>query len=441
MSKILSLPESFMQLLGKMHGVFTEPSFFYFGEFIKGILISSRKAVTKFFLLGDHDRHFTDYHRFLNNYRWDPRELALSLLRSVIEIFKIKHLTFGLDDTLIPKYGKKIFGRALHFDHAAKVNFASYIKGHNWVTIGVLQHVSALKKWICFPFWSELFIPEKDCTTSGNPFFTKIDMSVNMLKNIQECFSTLSITLVADALYAKKKLLQWCIESKVTMITRLRSDAAIFKPVRESKTKTRGRPPIKGKRLPALSKLAEEAKIFSPLTLVLYGEEKTVLYRQLQAYWKPAGTVVNVVIVKYPQKRKFTTAYFLSTDCSQSVESILTLVAARWSLENAFKDMKQHLGLGSWQCRNERAVIRSVPMTCTAYTTLMLWSHQQVKEFAPTLWDAMPWNQGKDIVSIADVLYQLKSQCVTRSILSILPEGRVSDRKIEQLQELFSIAA
>ena len=68
-SKILSLPESFMQLLGKMHGVFTEPSFFYFSEFIKGILISSRKAVTKFYLLGDHDRHFTNYHRFLNRYK------------------------------------------------------------------------------------------------------------------------------------------------------------------------------------------------------------------------------------------------------------------------------------------------------------------------------------------------------------------------------------
>jgi hypothetical protein len=441
MSKILSLPESFMQLLGKMHGVFTEPSFFYFSEFIKGILISSRKVVTKFYLLGDHDRHFTDYHRFLNNYKWEPQKLALSILKTVVKTFNIEQLTLGLDDTLIPKYGKKIFGRALHFDHAAKVNFASFIKGHNWVTIGVLQHVSALKKWICFPFWSDLFIPEKECAGTNIPFLTKIDISINMLKGIKEHFSALSITLVADALYAKKKPLQWCIESKVTMITRLRSDAALFEPVRESKTRTRGRPPKKGKRLPALSTLAEDAKKFSALTLILYGEEKIVLYRQFQAYWKPAGTVVNVVIVKYPQKKGYTTAYFLSTDCSQSVESILTLVAARWSLENAFKDMKQHLGLGSWQCRNERAVTRSVPLTCAAYTTLMLWSHQQVNEFAPTLWDAMPWNQEKDIVSIGDILYQLKSQCVTKSILSILPKDRVSEQKIEQLQELFSIAA
>ena len=39
--KILSLPESFMILSGKMHDMFTEPSFYYFTKFIKGILMSS----------------------------------------------------------------------------------------------------------------------------------------------------------------------------------------------------------------------------------------------------------------------------------------------------------------------------------------------------------------------------------------------------------------
>jgi hypothetical protein len=441
MDKIISLPDSFMTLLGKMHGVFTEPSFFYFAEIIKGILISSRKVVTRFYLIGNHSRHFTDYHRFLNHAQWEPQVLAISILKTVIEVFNIKHLILGLDDTLIPKYGKKIFGRALHFDHAAKVNLAQYIKGHNWVTLGVLQHVAVLKKWICFPFGSELFIPKKERSETDEASPTKIDISITMLKAVKEYFSTLSLTLVADALYAKKKLLQWCIEWKVTMITRLRSDAAIYAPLRKSKTGARGRPAIKGKRLPALGVLAEQVKKFSSLTLTLYGEQKVVSYRQFQAYWKPAGTVVNVVIVKYPQKRGFTTAYFLSTDCAQSVESILTMVAARWSLENAFKDMKQHLGFGAWQCWSERAVVRSVPMTCAAYSTLMLWSHEQVMQFAPTLWDAMPWNQEKDTVSISDILYQLKCQCITKSILSILPKDRVSARKIEQLQELFRIAA
>ena len=228
------------------------------------------------------------------------------------------------------------------------------------------------------------------------------------------------------------------------MITRLRSDAALYEPIKEkplNHPKRRGRPATKGKRLPSLVTMARQVKKFSSLTLTLYGEPKTVEFRQFQAYWRPAGAVVTILIVKYPRKRGTVTAYFLSTDCTQSVESILTLVAARWSLENAFKDMKQHLGLSSWQCWSERAVIRSVPLTCTAYSTLMLWSYQQVTQFAPTLWDAMPWNQEKNTISIGDVLYQLKSQCITKSIYSILPKDRFSKQKIEQLQELFRIAA
>ena len=445
MSKILSLPESYMSLLGKMRGVFTEPSFSIFTEIIKGILISPRKTITRFYLLGDRIKHFTDYHRFLNHSQWEPQNLALLILKAVVEAFNINHLILGLDDTLIPKYGKNIWGRALHFDHAAKVNLAQYIKGHNWVTLGVLEHVAVLKKWICFPFRTDLFVPQKErAGTDDTSTTTKIDIAISMLESVKEHFSLLSLTLVADALYAKKKLLQWCIESKVTMISRLRSDAALYAPKKKQSAghiKKRGRPATKGKRLPSLDTMSNKVKKFSSLTLTLYGKEKTVEYRQFQAYWKPAGTVVNVVIVKYPKKRGTITAYFLSTDCDQSVESILTLVAARWSLENAFKDMKQHLGFGSWQCWSERAVIRSVPMTCAAYSTLMLWSHQQVTQFAPTLWDAMPWNQDKSTVSIGDVLYQLKSQCITRSILSILPKDRINDQKIEQLQELFRMAA
>ena len=444
MSKIISLPESYMSILEKMRGVFTEPSFFYFTEQIKGILLSPRKAVTRFYLLGDKIKHFTDYHRFFYHYQWEPKDLGLSLLKLIIDTFKIQQLVLGLDDTLIPKYGRRIWGRALHFDHAAKVNLAQYIKGHNWVTLGVLQHVAVLKKWVCFPFRSDLFIPEKDRTGTNRESPTKIDIAVSMLKSVKEQFSLLSLVLVADALYAKKKLLRWCIEMNVTMITRLRSDAALHAPIKKMTSpcsKKRGRPATKGKRLPSLDTMAKQKKYFSPLTLSLYGKMKTVEYRQFHAYWKPAGAVVNVVIVQYPQKRGSTTAYFLSTDCTQSVASILTFVAARWSLENAFKDMKQYLGCGSWQCWSERAVVRSVPMTCTAYSTLMLWSHQQVTQFAPTLWDAMPWNQEKDTVSISDILYQLKCQCITKSILSILPKDRFSDRKIEQIQELFRIAA
>jgi hypothetical protein len=43
LTKLNSFTDSFITLFGKMHEVFTEPSFFYFTEFIKVILIISGK--------------------------------------------------------------------------------------------------------------------------------------------------------------------------------------------------------------------------------------------------------------------------------------------------------------------------------------------------------------------------------------------------------------
>ena len=288
---------------------------------------------------------------------------------------------------------------------------------------------------------ASLFVSQS-AVSSSEQFQRKIDIAITMLKRIKEEALELPVTLVADALYAKKKLLCFCREVHITMISRLRSDAALFAPMDSSRRrKKRGRPPVKGKRLTKLARLAQQKEHFSPLTLMLYGKEKTVEYREFFAYWKPAAAVVKMVIVIYPRKRKTVTSYFFCTDLLRPVVSIITAVAARWSLENALKDMKQHLGLGQWQCWSEHSVIRSVPLTCTAYSTLMIWSQQQALQFAPTLWDTIPWRSHKETVSITDVLYQLKCQCITESISSILPEDRLSKQKIEQVIEILRLAA
>jgi SRSO17 transposase len=439
MKQTISLPDNYLNLLESFRNEFTEPSLQYFIEIIKGILLSPRKSVVRFFMLGDRLKHFTDYHRFLNKYIWSAVDLSSRMLTMLITAFGVKKLILALDDTLIPKYGKKIFGRGIHFDHAAKENLAQYIKGHNWVIIGFLQHMTMLSKWVCFPFAARLFIPEKN-VAKGEKFLTKIDIAIEMLREIKQNI-ILPIVLVADALYAKEKLIKECIVQKITLISRLRSDAALYRPVSQIKKKPRGRPAHKGKRLPSIGTLSKESNRFIKKDIKLYGELKTVRYREVLAYWKPAGTVIKVVIVWYPQKRKEVNAAFFTIDLDMAPEQLLQMVAARWSLENAFKDMKEHLGFGKWQCRKEDAVKRSVPLTCIAYSSLFLWSAQQVEKNAPTLWDVAPWDKYKDTVALSDLLYQLKSQCITRSILEVLETERISKIKFNEIHEILRAAA
>jgi hypothetical protein len=73
-------------------------------------------------------------------------------------------------------------------------------------------------------------------------------------------------------------------------------------------------------------------------------------------------------------------AYFFSTELSLTVQQVLTLVAARWSIETFFSDLKKHLGMKDWQVRIEGSVTRSVPLTCVATSLLMLWSLQEANQ-------------------------------------------------------------
>jgi hypothetical protein len=65
---------------------------------------------------------------------------------------------------------------------------------------------------------------------------------------------------VADRAYASLKLLFHCrnLSRPVSFITRLRLDAALYEPAPARPPGQRGRPRLKGERLPNLSEVAEE---------------------------------------------------------------------------------------------------------------------------------------------------------------------------------------
>jgi SRSO17 transposase len=437
----IQLPESFLKIFEGMEGIFTKPSFPYFIEYIKGLLISGKyKHVTKIYLLGDRLKHFTNYHRFLNRNKWDGMKLGLVLLKKLLSIFKPKELAFGLDDTLVRKFGPNIFGRGVHFDHSARGNLAQFMKGHSWVVCGLLHRLSIFRKWLCFPFMSELYIPEK-VIKKEDKFRTKLDIASDIVHRIMDAVQTPFI-VVTDAFYGKAKFIKACIDCHATLISRIRYDSALYRPLNQSKQKRgRGRPRKYGRRLPCLETLAKQRDKFKEVKLELYGKEKAVAYREFTVLWKPAGCMVKVLIVLYRNHKRDFTSYFFSTDLNMPAEKIITYVAARWSLENAFKDMKEHLGLNSWQCRKKEAVLRSIPLTCIAYSSLLLWSQMELDKEQIPIWAPFPWQTDKEHVSLADIMQQLKNWCVTESVLSELGDIRINGKKRERIKAVLRLAA
>jgi hypothetical protein len=433
----IQLPETFVKLILKLRNNFTQPSFNHFITVLSGILLGGgKKHITTGIRLTRPAGHFSNVHRFVSRYKWDLHRLSDSLFKLIQQRLRLsRDLVFALDDTLVPKYGKHIFGRALLFDHAAKPNRPKYIMGHNWVVLGLLHYCSAFSKWLCLPLLSELFVPASALPT-GCACRSRIDMAVDMIDRVKSFVNT-TFTVVADGLYAKKHLIRYCIGEGIIFVSRLRSDAGLYAIPKPGSG--RGRPRKYGHRLPSLSEWSQPSTEFETHHLILYGTVHRVQVKKRIGIWKPAGQPIQVLAVRFGRAKSCT--YFFSTDLDMSVHRILTLVAARWSIETLFSDLKEQLGMKDWQVRTPEAVKRSIPLTCAATTMLILWSLGEANQRAPELWDVQPWDNNKYSPSVADMLHQLKARSLSMTIFGILGKEGIPRQKCGQILQVLRQAA
>jgi len=435
----IQYPKNFFKLILELRENFTKPSFNHFKVVLSAILLGGpRKTLTAGIRLEKLKCHFSNIHRFVSQYKWDIVPVACSLFKLIDKMLHLsKYLVFALDDTLIPKYGKKIFGRGCHFDYSSNPNTPKFILGHDWVVIGLLYYWNLFSKWLCFPLFAHLFIP-KDTIQDASLYQSKISIAVEMISRVHVLLKQ-PFTLVADGLYAKTLLVRACIDKGIPFISRIRSDAALYDFVDRSKFMNRGRPRRYGGRLDNPKILGENPEGFKTVRLNLYGEVQKVTFKKVIALWKPAGGPIQVLIVRLNDLKSL--SYFFSTDLSLSVERVLTLLAARWSIETLFSDLKEHLGMKDWQVRVQESVVRSVPLTCVATSLLILWSMLEANKQNPEFWDIQPWMSQKSSPSMLDVICQFKAKCISNSIFDILGSKGIDAQKYKEIEQILRRAA
>ena len=436
----IQLPDNFVKYLFEIKSVFTKPSFKYFKVLVIGILLGRpKKTVTAAVKIANLESHFSNVNRFVSKYVWDTWKLGIAVLTLVIKTLHLspQTLTFAIDSTLLSKFGQKIFGCGYHFNHAKKNNFPKYVWGHEWLVMGLIYFSKLFDKWLCFPFLAQLFVPQKYLPTHRD-YKSTIDLAVDMVTYLKDNIKQ-SVILVADGYFAKRKLLRTCFELKIPLISRLQSNAALFEPLVPKTANPRGRPRKYGKRVASLATLAKRKKGFTTLTLKLYGKKRQIRVKRVDAIWKPAGQVIKVLIVYYENKKK--PAFFFCTDLSFSVEAILTRVAARWSLENIFKDIKEHLGWSDWQCRVEKAVSRSATLTCATASLLVLWSLGEASQKQPEFWDTVPWYTHKATPSMKDMIEQFRCRILDLSFNAVTKHCKTIAKKERAYRQIFKLAA
>ena len=186
------------------------------------------------------------------------------------------------------------------------------------------------------------------------------------------------IVIVGDTAFAAIEFLA-AIRGYLSVVTRLRLDANLYAPA-PSRCRRRGRPPIKGRRLPKLSQVLQDPRtVWRRHTVSLwYGRtNRTVELATGTAVWYHSGlppVPIRWLLVRDPLGELQPQA-FLCTDRDAAPVDILQWFVSRWQLEVTFQDARAHLGVETQRQWSDLAILRTTPALLGLCSLVTLWAH------------------------------------------------------------------
>ena len=265
---------------------------------IGALLAPSRRTLSSALLAMGLDQYerFHRYHRVLSRASWSSREASRILSGLLVKAFVPQGpLVFGIDETLERRWGKKIAAKGVYRDPVRSTH-ENFVKssGLRWVCMMLLVEIPWASRVWALPFLSVLAPSERYAAPQGKRHKKMTEWAWQLLLQVRRWYPKRDIVAVADSTYASLKLLFRCrsLSRPVTFITRLRLDAALYEPAPARRPGQRGRPRLKGERLPNLSEVAEDpTTVWRPTTIAnWYGSgERTVEITSKTAVWYSTG--------------------------------------------------------------------------------------------------------------------------------------------------------
>src|SRR5512142_2185368 len=287
-------------------------------------------------------------------------------------------LMLALDDTPTPRYGPHVQGAGVHHNPSPGPAGAPFVYGHVFVVLGLL---AAHPAWgvVALPLLARLYVRKKDLPgidPKHRPECrTKLQLAVELLKWASAWLGLLGKPLwaVVDGAYAKAPFLKPAKSLGVTVVSRLRKDAALRSVPGPKPPGRRGPAPTYGPDKIDLAKRAGQRRGWSSGAFDLYGERVVKRYKTFLATWRPAGGVIRVVLVDEPTGW---VAYFC-TDPEATVADILAAVANRFALEISCRDCQEVVGAGQQQVRFLGASVGAFHVCLWTFTMTEAWAGGQ----------------------------------------------------------------
>jgi hypothetical protein len=303
-------------------------------------------------------------------------------------------------------------------------------------------------KWgaLALPLRAMLYVRQQTITTipknrCWQRFATKLQLAARLVEWIVPLLKHAGKTvwIVVDGGYTKRPFLKRALKTGVTVVGRLRKDAALrdLPPKRKKGQRCgRGRPRKYGKNRLSLAKRTGQQRGWKTIACIVYGEAVTKTYKTFLATYPPVGGVIRVVLVKEDHGWYA----FFCTDPNASVKEILEAFADRATIEQDFHDVKDVWDSGQQQVRNIWTNLAVYNLNLWMHTLVELWAwnkcHDELCERS-----ASPWDDATRRPSHANRRKALRGHILRNELSAIANTWSLPTKIIEPAKSLMALVA
>jgi hypothetical protein len=388
------------ELLGPFRGCFVRPESFAVFEpvVVAWILCLRCRTLTEVWQLTGlaSKMHFDAIYSLFSSAQWDWDELGTLLCLLILtHLLPSGLVSIVVDDTLCHKRGQRVAFGGIFIDPVLSTRSRKILRfGLNYVVVALVLHLPFRPdRYFALPVLWRVFRKKGQ---QGHR--KKTELAATLVRHLAEAIPGRSICLVADSAYINATVLAE-LPDNVTLIGPLSKKAALYLPPLPKVPGQPGAPRKKGLRLPTPGQLLAQPGLLPELAR--QQQEAFSLVRgcnpqgweaQEQEVELPKGTkqlrvqLLHGLLWYHACKQKpVTVALFhdpagqwrdevlVSTRVGLDAATLISEYGKRWSIEVAFRDSKQFLGLQDPQVRTERSVERAHPLAWFCLSLTLLW--------------------------------------------------------------------
>lgn len=335
------------------------------------------------------EKHFQNFHRVLNRAVWSSREASRLLLEMLVVAFAMfGPIVMGMDDTIERRRGDKIKAKGIYRD-PVRSSHSHFVKasGLRWLSVMLLAPIPWARRVWALPFLTVLAPSERYYEKRQRAHKKLTDWARQAILQVRRWLPSRKLVFVMDASFAAIDFLWQTarLANPITLIARFRLDAALYEPAPERKPGQSGRPRKKGKRLPTLEQVLEDARTTWKKIVIpdWYGQgRREVEIASSTAVWFHNGMPplpIRWVLIRDP-KGKFKSQALLCTALTTNPEQIVKWFVMRWQLEVTFHEIREHLGVETQRQWSDWAILRTTPALLGLFSLITLLANTHAKQ-------------------------------------------------------------